>query len=373
MTVGRIPSVEGGIQPTIVDAKGDLIAAVAADSLNRLAVGSNDQVLVADSTASTGLAWKSNGAPFAAGKNKFINGDMRFWQRGTTATLTTGSAQFLSDRWKCRCDFTAGTASISQQTFTPGTAPVAGYEGTFFNRVTCGSTSTYSNLQQPIEDVRTLAGQTVTFSIWAKSSAATSLTFTAYQSFGTGGSGVVTISGGTTYTTTTSWTRYTWTVSVPSVSGKTIGANSLLDCYFEFSGTLGSVTCDTWGAQAEASSVATPFQTATGTIQGELAACQRYYQVIAGTIAGSNFPIVTGYASAVSQTPRFPVSFPVTMRVTPTMTKSGTWNLSNCTGPNTNPFIGPSGFTIEVTTTAAAVYYAYADSTDDKFTFSSEL
>jgi hypothetical protein len=61
------------------------------------------------------------------------------------------------------------------------------------------------------------------------------------------------------------------------------------------------------------------------------------------------------------------------MRVTPTMTKNGTWNLSNCTGPNANTFIGPSGFTIEVTTTAAAAYYAYADSTDDTFTFSSEL
>ena len=57
MTAGRIPSVEGGIQPTIVDAKGDLIAAVAADTPARLAVGTNGQVLTADSTAGTGLAW----------------------------------------------------------------------------------------------------------------------------------------------------------------------------------------------------------------------------------------------------------------------------------------------------------------------------
>ena len=57
MTVGRLPSIEGGIQPTIVDAKGDLIAAVAADTPARLAVGTNGQVLTADSTAGTGLAW----------------------------------------------------------------------------------------------------------------------------------------------------------------------------------------------------------------------------------------------------------------------------------------------------------------------------
>jgi hypothetical protein len=45
------------IQNTIVDAKGDLIGATAADTPARLAVGTNGQVLTADSTASTGLAW----------------------------------------------------------------------------------------------------------------------------------------------------------------------------------------------------------------------------------------------------------------------------------------------------------------------------
>jgi hypothetical protein len=57
MTVGRIPSVEGGIQPTIFDAKGDLLTATAADTAARLAVGANDTLLIADSTAATGLKW----------------------------------------------------------------------------------------------------------------------------------------------------------------------------------------------------------------------------------------------------------------------------------------------------------------------------
>ena len=57
MTISRIPSVEGGIQPTLLTAKGDLISATAASTVARLAVGSDSQILVADSTASTGLKW----------------------------------------------------------------------------------------------------------------------------------------------------------------------------------------------------------------------------------------------------------------------------------------------------------------------------
>jgi hypothetical protein len=47
----------GGIAPTIFDAKGDLIAASAADTAARLAVGTNGQYLSADSSEATGLKW----------------------------------------------------------------------------------------------------------------------------------------------------------------------------------------------------------------------------------------------------------------------------------------------------------------------------
>ena len=47
---------------TAIDAKGDLIAGTAADTFDRLAVGTNGQTLVADSTASTGLKWATASA-----------------------------------------------------------------------------------------------------------------------------------------------------------------------------------------------------------------------------------------------------------------------------------------------------------------------
>jgi hypothetical protein len=47
------------VAKTVVDAKGDLIAGTAADTVNRLAVGNNGETLVADSSTSTGLDWKT--------------------------------------------------------------------------------------------------------------------------------------------------------------------------------------------------------------------------------------------------------------------------------------------------------------------------
>jgi hypothetical protein len=51
-----------GIQETVVNAKGDLIVATANDTISRLAVGTNNYVLTADSAEATGLKWAASGA-----------------------------------------------------------------------------------------------------------------------------------------------------------------------------------------------------------------------------------------------------------------------------------------------------------------------
>jgi hypothetical protein len=259
---------------------------------------------------------------FLAGKNKIINGDFGIWQRGTT-----GTAGYVADRFSSFSNVT--TNSISQQTFTPGTAPVAGYEGTYFIRqvITSGGTASSRSLfEQKIEDVRTLAGQTVTASFWAKADAAKNISIEVAQQFGSGGSAQVNTAIAK-QAITTSWARYSFTFTVPSVAGKTIGAGSLitlllwLDAGSDFNARTNSLgnqsgTFDFWGVQVEAGSIATPFQTATGTIQGELAACQRYYyRVVTNAMATTWFS--SGFAY---NTTRFLalVNLPVRMRVNPT-------------------------------------------------------
>jgi hypothetical protein len=70
------------IAKTIVDAKGDIIAATAADTVARLAVGANDTVLTADSSTATGLKWA---APAAGGMTLISTTTLS----GTSVTLSS--------------------------------------------------------------------------------------------------------------------------------------------------------------------------------------------------------------------------------------------------------------------------------------------
>ena len=296
--------------------------------------GTNWITVAGDGAAGAPGADGTNGldaSPFAAGKNKIINGDFRFNQRGFTSTTTT--ATYGLDRWQL--DYSDGTSTYSVQTFTPGAAPVAGYEAINFARIiTTGQTLTTANtrLVQSIEDVRTFAGQTVTVSFWAKAATGTpKIAVELAQGMGAGGSGGANNTIGNV-TISTSWTRYSVTGSVAGLSGATIGTSSALvarlfvsagSAFNARTGSMGiqSNTFDIWGVQAEAGSVATAFQTASGTIQGELALCQRYY---ARLINGADQSAEAGGIStaySTSQTVGF-LQFPVPMRVSPTITVS---------------------------------------------------
>ena len=268
-----------------------------------------------------------------AGKNKIINGDFSVNQRAFTSTTTT--SVFTFDRWLTT--YAGGTSTYSAQTFTPGAAPVAGYESTNFVRIASTGQSAASDntrFRYRIEDVRTFAGQTVTLSFWAKAGSGTPSIAAYYtQVFGSGGSTAVTING-EKKVLTTSWARYTITLAIPSISGKTLGAGSYLEILFATSaGTdfndrtqsigIQTATIDLWGVQAEYGSMATPFQTASGgSPQAELAMCQRYYYRLtpgaSGRRMGVGMATAVGGANVVTQ-------LPVSMRIAPTaLEQSGT-------------------------------------------------
>lgn len=262
------------------------------------------------------------GAAGVANRNAIINGAFEINQRNFTST--TSSFTYTFDRWITEGNNAGGTITWSAQTFTPGSAPLAGYEGTNFARCVTASlgASNYAVYGQRIEDVRSFANQTVTVSFFARAGSGTpKLGFNLQQNFGSGGSGSVTTLG-TPVNLTTSWVRYSVTMSVPSISGKTIGAGNYLFGYLVFSDTIIGTgvgtqnnTFDIWGVQIEPGSSATPFQRNGASIQAELAACQRYYQ----RVTADNGVFIGGHGGAVTGTiGQATIPLPVTMRVNPT-------------------------------------------------------
>jgi hypothetical protein len=320
MATGRIPTTAN----SPLTAKGDLFTFSTGSA--KLAVGSNGDTLVADSAATTGLSW-SPSFGFSAGKNKIINGDCNVNQRAFSSSTT--SASYIVDRFQF--EYTGGTTTGSVQAFTAGTAPVTGYEAKQYVQLASTSQSAagdYVLLKQKIESVRTFANQTATLSFWAKASSGTpQVGGYVNQVFGSGGSAAVTTAG-TLQTISTSWARYSITISVPSISGKTIGTSDYLEFGLMTScGTtiaalgypavgIQNATIGLWGFQIEAGSTATAFQTATGTIQGELAACQRYYFRNDGNSSGF-MPLAMGFNTSTTSG-RCQMRFPTTMRIAPT-------------------------------------------------------
>ena len=279
-------------------------------------------------------------APFVAAKNKIINGDFFVNQRAFTSNTTSGAFNF--DRWLQANS--GGTFTVTPQTFTPGAAPVAGYEGSTFLRgitATQSAAGDFALFEQKIEDVRTLAGSTATVSFWAKAASGTpKIGVELSQNFGSGGSPSATVNTALgAVTITTSWARYSVSVAVPSLSGKTIGttANTSFvetNLWVSAGSTLATRassvgiqnnTFDIWGLQAESGSVATPFTTASGSIGGELALCQRYCYIVQGNTTNAS-SLGTGYWNGTTAVVGF-ISPKSKMRTTPTLVFSAASDL----------------------------------------------
>jgi hypothetical protein len=314
MATGRVPTTAN----SPLTAKGDLFTYSTTQA--RLAVGNNGDTLLADSSTSTGLRYN----PQNALVNPVINGGMDIWQRGTSIAGTTTS--FSADRWQSYRGVAGST--FSRQTVSDSTnLPNIQYACRV--QRDSGNTSTTSIfLWQNFETVNSIpfAGKTITFSFYARcganySNTASALNANLYTGTGTDQNGltstltglVIAISQNATLTTT--WQRFTYTATVGSTATQ-------LALGFSFS-PIGTAGANDWyevtGVQIDVgtytASTAPTFRRSGGTLQGELAACQRYYYRNAGGKEYSHIGFGMAYSTtqvAVEQ------KLPVTMRVTPT-------------------------------------------------------
>ena len=302
------------IANTIVTAKGDIVSATAASTPARLAVGNNGESLVADSAATTGLRYQPSQA---AGKNGIINGGMDIWQRGTS--IACSATAYTADRWQGYRGVVGATVSRQTSSLTLDSIQ-------YCARVQrdSGNTSTSTIwFSQAIETVNSypFAGKAIAFSFYARAGAnfsAASSALNVRLRWGTGtdqnplGSwtgGGFTVS--TTATLTTSWQRFTFTGTVDATATE-------LAAYVGYDGVGTAGAADYFemtGVQLEVGSVATAFSRAGGTIQGELAACQRYYWRAGQVTAYQRYG--NGVGSGATQGYVF-VNTPVPMRVAPT-------------------------------------------------------
>jgi hypothetical protein len=314
MATGRVPTTAN----SPLTAKGDLFGYSTTQA--RVAVGNNGETLVADSSTSTGLRYTAG----TVQSNPVLNSAMQNWQRGTSFTAVN---VYTADRWWK----SGGTESTLSRQVTNDTTNLPNIQYCVRYQRNSGSILTTAiNLSQSMETVNSIpfAGKTVTLSFYARAGAnysatGNSLTYFLVSGTGTdqnqrsGYTGQATPIN-TTATLTTTWQRFSATgtvattatelaVSIQETPVGTAGA----DDYFEVT-----------GVQIDIGSVALPFRTYAGTIQGELAACQRYYYKIIAD--GVDRTIASGFAVSTTVA-RGVLSFPVTMRTTPTaLEQSGT-------------------------------------------------
>ena len=190
------------------------------------------------------------------------------------------------------------------------------------------------------------------------------------------------------FTTTTDWTRHSITFTGDTTGALDDDANNSLsiELYLHAGATYtgGTYSANTWqsrqssdnmravgigsfydstdndikltGLQMEVGEVATPFEHRS--VDQDLASCQRYYYQAGGdtlnSFAYKGYLAASGYVSATHQ-------HPVTMRAGPTLTKVGTFNVTNIAQP-----------TAVAATTVTYVWQAQKDSSAGAYGFYSD-
>ena len=294
----------------------------------------------------------------AGRKNLIINGGFDVWQRGTSATSYNSYAS--ADRWK---HLTYGAISKVSD----------GDRNTVLKMVT-STTSSVNYIRQYLEAPANLKGKTLTLSFWMKTSEAltTRVDFWLHDSssnyaiYGKDG-GVAGDAIALSVATTTSWAKYSVSVTVPTYTEKTDGTDKLEINVGVANSTAAGKSVYIDDVQLELGSVATDFEHRS--YGEELALCQRYYQSYDANNAVGVIRNGTPYADRMH--------FSTTMRVAPTLalyTSNGGYTAyyaGNKTWTHESWTLNPDGFSHRYATSGLTSWDAFQ--TYGKYYFDAEL
>jgi hypothetical protein len=282
----------------------------------------------------------------AAGKNAIINGGFDIWQRGTSITMS--STAYTADRWNGYRSVAGGTVTRQATGDTTNLPNIQYCARVSRDSGNTATTSLYFGQSVETSNAIPYAGKAITFSFYARKGANYSPTSSAliaglYSGTGTDqnnttGSytGFATVAENTA-TLTTTWQRFTYTGTFAATATEFCVQFAMAP-----TGTAGAADYfEVTGVQIELGSTATTFSRAGGTIQQELAACQRYYYRNTGGGVFSGF--TWGYATSTTNG-FYVVPLPVAMRVNPTsldfanlQANSSAGNSYACSSGSLNP------------------------------------
>jgi len=246
-------------------------------------------------------------------RNLIINGAMQVAQRGTSST----SGGYVSlDRWYV--NQSGGSTTFSQET-NSNPSETDGLQK--YARLNVSTSSDFTSIRQPIEDVTSVPSGTATISFYAKGTAPTGgLYIWGTQDFGNSGSSDVDITPVLiTASLTSSWVRYTAQVTIPSIDGKTINAGSFVKFNIGQYSNTGTTAYDLniTGVQLEVGEQATPFEHRS--YGDELARCLRYYNSVGG---GAPYQLFGVGVTDTTNRGESDFLFPVEMRAAPSISVS---------------------------------------------------
>ena len=262
-----------------------------------------------------------------AHRNLLTNGGFEVWQRGAGPFTTL---VYSADRWQVSTG--SGTITVTQETTTTDGSTAS------LKAVLTG-TPPGGYVVQTLEDYRSLRGKTAQFSARVHQSVASSASLTIVDSSGQT-SGSVSATTGSFVTLTASRAIGAAVTYVQVVVSFAVAGTFYLD-----------------NAMLVVGPAPAPYQPLHP--QDDLARCQRYYEVI----TTMNYLGSANGAHSMGQW----VPWAVAKGGVPTVTKNGTWAVTNCNQPSTGS-AAPAGFVLFATATGAGGVQFTANSADDTIT-----